>query len=77
MVEHYLRKMNENGMEPDERIVVGFKLYTEAVRKAEREDAEREVFIEKAVTHIQNFINHVRTYIGKYSCLESYGEYNQ
>ena len=57
--------MNETGKEPDERIVVGFKLYTDAVRRAEREDAEREVFIEKAIIHIQNFINHVRTYIGE------------
>ena len=57
--------MNETGKEPDERIIVGFKLYTEAVRKAEGEDAEREVFIEKAIIHIQNFINHVRAYIGK------------
>ena len=57
--------MNETGKEPDERIVVGFKLYTDAVRRAEKEDAEREVFIEKAIIHIQNFINHVRTYIGE------------
>ena len=57
--------MNETGRDPDRRIVKGFKLYTDAIRKAEKEDAEREIFIGKAVGHMQNFINHVRLYIGK------------
>ena len=56
--------MKEAGREPDSRITEGHMSYKQAVRKAEKEDAIRQAFINKATKHMDLFINHVRTYVG-------------
>ena len=66
LVDHYVLKMEENNKVPDTRVTQGYLNYVQAVQKAEDQDRIRDEFIEKAETHMLNFVAHVKKYIGKY-----------
>ena len=65
LVDHYVEKMEESGKTPDTRVTQGYLDYIHAVKKAEEQDEIRNSYITKAETHMSNFVNHVREYIGK------------
>ena len=47
----------------DPKVTNGFEEYVKAIRKAEKEDEIRELYISKAAKHLDNFISHVRRFI--------------
>ena len=55
--------MREANRTADSRVVDGFDEYIKAIRKAEKEDEIRELYISKAAKHLDNFVTHVRKYI--------------